>query len=224
MAYLNEESKKVVRRYLTNIAKNVLKVDFDSFSPNPILGAILTNGLGFNKERAFRFMVEQRFERSIVTSVGNMFQAIAKTLAAKATGVEGADVQVQKNGLTYFIQIKSGPTTVNKDIASEISRKLGSAVRRHGRAVAVLGICYGSEKQLWPWAKDYNLQVKVGDDFWKFISNNDVSLCDVINLVQDISSESQFRDLSTEVDKKFEELLNSFAKKYAPKGIVDWTN
>jgi len=218
---LNEESKEVVRKYLQRMAKRATGKDFESFAPNPVLGVILTDGFGFEADRAFRIMIEQHFERSLVTSVGNMFQAIAKTLTARATGVEGADVQVTENGLTYFIQIKSGPRTMNKDIAANTARKLASAVKRHGKAIGVLGVCYGREDQLWSWPEQYQLQVKIADEFWAFISDGVVTLNDVISLVSEVARET-FRDITEAVDANILNLLDQFHARYAPGGTLDW--
>lgn len=224
MPKLSERSKDVVRHYISNIAKNITSLEFESLTPNPVLGALLIDGLGFSKKRAFQFVIEQRLERSLVTSVGNMFQQIAMTLAAEATGVEGADIQVGGNGFVYYAQIKSGPNTVNKDIAIQLARNLASATRRHGKAVAVLGICYGRpEDQRFPWAKDNNLQVKIGDDFWRFISDDEVSLKDVIDLVRDVGKERPFRHLSNEMKQKIKLLMTKFEERYVVGRNVDWS-
>lgn len=94
-------------------------------------------------EALLRYRLAQHLERSLVTAMGTALQAIARVIAGQGSGVAGADIEKIQGGRRYFVQVKSGPDTANKDIAQNIATLLNSARARDPEAVCLLGVCYG---------------------------------------------------------------------------------
>lgn len=171
---LNPEVEEIVRRELSAIAKkkfeiidsiNIEEIDFNPF---------LLRVLGFETpEEIAEFMVSQRVERSLVTSYGIRIQTIATAIAGRGTGVEGADICKEHEGRRYYIQMKAGPKTPNKDITSMINRLLRGATRRNRGAVALLGMTYGKRERVSSIIQRYSqVDWLIGQEFWAFISED----------------------------------------------------
>lgn len=168
------------RRFVQRRSRAASSLDVAELRPNPFLLELLIRGLGFQKaEQVAAFIVNQRFERGAVTSMGTTLQEICRLVAGpdSGSGTGGADLEIHRDSTRYFVQIKSGPVTVNRDIATQIASELNSARSRYGAgAVAILGICYGTTAELNPIAKavldDRGISVLVGTDFWDFLGDS----------------------------------------------------
>lgn len=171
---LNSDVEAIIRSEFKTISKNRYKVldniELDNIDLNPYLLKVLA--LETPKEIA-DFIISQRVERSLVTSYGSRIQKIAKQLSERGTGVEGADICKERDGRRYYIQVKAGPNTVNKDISNQISTLLQSAVRRNSGSVALVGMTYGKRERVSSILQRYS-QVNwiIGREFWEFISEN----------------------------------------------------
>ena len=146
---------------------------------NPFLTAVLGPRLMADMR------VHQTFERGVVTSFGGTLQKIARLVAGpgSGSGTGGADLELTTGGHHYFVQIKSGPKTVNKDIAEAISANLNSARARYDAgAVGVLGVCFGTLAQLnkiaRPELERRGIEVWIGRDFWTQVGHGDESTYD----------------------------------------------
>ena len=76
-------------------------------------------------EALLRSRLAQHLERGSVTAFGTTLQSIAKDIGGEATGV-GVDIMPTREGRHYYIQVKSGPDTANRDIASRSASKRSS--------------------------------------------------------------------------------------------------
>ena len=72
-----------------------------------------------------RSRLAQHLERGSVTAFGTTLQSI-EDIGGKATGVAGVDIMPTREGRHYYIQVKSGPDTANRDIASRSASKRSS--------------------------------------------------------------------------------------------------
>ena len=77
-------------------------------------------------EALLRSRLAQHLERGSVTAFGTTLQSIAKDIGGEATGVAGVDIMPTREGRHYYIQVKSGPDTANRDIASRSASKRSS--------------------------------------------------------------------------------------------------
>src|SRR3990172_7282482 len=171
---MDERIEGIIRKQFGAISEQKYKaidsIQIEEMDFNPFLLKIL----GFETpEEIAEFMIAQRFERSPVTSYGARIQSIAKEITERGTGVEGADICKERDGHRYYIQMKAGPNTVNKDISSEINKLLKSAIRRNSGSVALLGMTYGKRERVSSVIRKYSdVDWIIGREFWEFISED----------------------------------------------------
>jgi hypothetical protein len=123
---------------LRNRVQTIRRLQIDELHINPFLIRILAREMGWSDARAIvRWLVNQRLERGLVTSFGLALQEAAKVFS-EGTGVEGADILKSKGGLRYYIQVKSGPNTIPKDLGGYALR---NCFAPHSGGTGVLPPC-----------------------------------------------------------------------------------
>jgi hypothetical protein len=98
-----------------------------------------------------------------------------KTSGGHKSGASGVDLEMDDEGIHYFVSIKSGPNWGNSSQWEKLAQDLqrASSVFRQGRRAqveTVLGICYGKAKTTRH--PKYGFLKLVGQNFWTFISGN----------------------------------------------------
>lgn len=220
-----------MKNYLRNVFNNLRKLHLDDLTPNPFLMKLVGSAAKFNSAKDLvEYMLNARIERSTSTSFGNTIQKIA-TVFSETTGVSGADISIVKNNeagfpVRWYIQLKSGPNTVNKDICLQISTELQSAVRRAPGSAGLLGITYGKSDRVSSVTQNYlSFDFKIGREFWEFISDDPDCYKKLWNLT--ISIAESFEDksgltLRELIEVKREELTKQFISKYGESGESMW--
>ncbi len=151
--------------------------------------------MGFQDARAIvQWLVQQRLERGAVTAFGQAIQQVAQVFA-EPTGVEGADLMTTKGGRHYYIQVKSGPNTIPKDMAARINQLLRSAQRRNRGSVALLGMTYGNKEQVSSIVQNYvEVDWMVGREFWRFISDIEDCMDEVYAIAGEVGDTFQTQE------------------------------
>lgn len=170
---MKEEDLTEIKKQLQGIAKRkfdtINAIDINNIDFNPLLLRLL--GFTSAKEIA-EFIIAERIERSVVTSYGQRIQTIAKIITERGTGVEGADICKEKDNRRYYIQLKAGPNTPDKDMMKSINTLLQSATRRNRGSVALLGMTYGKTERVSSIIQKYSqIDWLIGKKFWAFISD-----------------------------------------------------
>lgn len=143
-ADIRNKIKAIFEQFLRDRTTTVRNLKIEELNINPFLIRILANEMKFeNAESIVRWLVIQRSMTGANTSFGFCLEKIAK-LFSEGTGAEGADVLKTKDSRHYHIQVKSGPSTMDKDAVAHISQLLQSVQRRNRVSVALIGICYGN--------------------------------------------------------------------------------
>jgi hypothetical protein len=218
---------KGIRKEFKEIAKKRFKA-LDSISlSNLNFNPFLLRALNLDTPKKIaEFMIGQRLERSVVTSYGSRIQKVAKLLSERGTGVEGADIRKEKEGRTYYIQIKSGPNTPNKDITESTNRLLQSATRRNKGSIALLGMTYGNPERVSGIIKGYSaVDWVVGRDFWKFISDDSHCAEEIFKIIGEVVEEFVPDDgdpYPVRYKKKLAELTQAIREKYGDGGEEMW--
>lgn len=215
---LDERIKKIIKTELQELASKrfqiVDEIRVEDLDFNPYLLCIL----GFETpEEIAEFMVAQRVERSIVTSYGQRIQKIAKEIAGRGTGVEGADICKEVRGRRYYIQVKAGPNTINKDISSEINRLLSSAIRRNHGSVALLGMTYGKRDRVSSIIQRYSqIDWLIGREFWAFISDDPDCAKKIYEIAREVvqSIPDGGRPYRDRYKAKVQEIANEIRRRY----------
>jgi hypothetical protein len=171
-------------------------------------------------ETLLRYRLAQYLERGLVTGFGTTLQAIAKDIAGHATGVAGADIMLVRDRRHYYIQVKSGPDTANRDIAQNIGALLNSARARDPDAVCMFGVCYARPEQISGIVKGQleraGVGLKIGREFWEFISGDPECLNELLALAAEAAGEAQAGEASfaERVEGKLESLTAEFTDRF----------
>lgn len=164
-------------------------------------------------------MLNERLERSAVTSYGSRIQAIAKLLGVRGTGAEGGDLYLEKYGKRFYIQMKAGPNTPNKDLVTVINKLLKSATRRNAGSIALLGMTYGTRKRVSGIIKKYSeLDWKIGREFWNFIIGGKRVAEELFEIIAEVNKEI---DDGALYEEKLLALENAIKEKYG-EGEAMW--
>lgn len=220
--------KQILEKFLLNRMRTIRSLKIEDLNINPFLLRILVREMGFdNSEAIIRWLVVQRSMTGVNTSMGFCLQAIAG-LFSEGTGVEGADLQKTKAGSHYYIQVKSGPSTMDKDAVRHMSQLLTSVQRRNRGSVALLGMCYGTREQVLSTVKKYSdVDWLIGQEFWEFISGDPDCIEEIYEIAGDVGG--SFRDkrgqtLSELIEAKIAELQMQFEGLYGNSGSGMWKN
>lgn len=199
---------------------NLEQLTLSSLKFNVILLRVSAQTLELDTpEKLMRYRLAQHLERGSVTAMGNALQAIARVIA-EATGVAGADIMRERAGRRYYVQVKSGPDTANKDIAQNIATLLNSARARDPGAVCMMGVCYGRPEQI-SGITQRELQTRgvaltIGREFWEFISDDPDCMAELLELAGMVTEERPDGELSfaERVERKLQALALEFRDSY----------
>jgi Type II restriction endonuclease EcoO109I len=208
-------------RFLAARATNAERLSLDGLKFNVVHLRTVAKMLDFHTPLdLIQYRLAQHLERGAVTAMGSALQAVAKAITGSGTGVAGADIEVVRDGQRYYVQVKSGPDTANKDIAQNIGRLLNSARARDPSAACVLGVCYARPDQISQIVKGELLSsgvaLKVGREFWEFISGDPTCMAQVLELAAaaadaPIAGGESFAD---RVDRKARQIAAEFEARY----------
>lgn len=230
---ITEEVRGVLKKYLKNVFKNLRKLNLEDMTPNPLLMKLVGTAAELrNAEDLVEYLLNARIERSTSTGFGMTIQEIA-TEFCEPTGVSEADISITKDNaegipVRWYIQLKSGPNTVNRSICAQISQELSSAIRRAPGSAGMLGITYGTEEMVSNITRKYlTMDFKAGREFWEFISEDPdcykklwKHTIDIAESFQDASGMT----LKRLIELKREEMTTQFEERYGESGDDMWDN
>jgi hypothetical protein len=222
---LSDDQRNRIRgifaRFLDQRVLGLERLTLDHLKFNVVALRTIATMLEFDTpEVLLRYRLAQHLERSLVTAMGTALQTVAKVIAGQGSGVAGADIEKLRGGRRYFIQIKSGPDTANKDIAQNIATLLNSARARDPEAICLLGVCYGRPDQISGIAhremQARGVGLLIGREFWEFIGDDASTMTEVLELAGEAATELEAGDevYSERVERKLAELVAEFKRRY----------
>lgn len=218
--------REVFTGFLERRAERIRKLRIADLNINPFLLRLLAKDLSLDDSRSIvRWLVRQRMERGSVTSMGFVLENVARVFS-EGTGAEGADVLKTKDGQRYYIQVKSGPNTVPKDLAVRITRLLQSTQRRNRGSVALFGMCYGNPDQVSSIVRKYvEVDTIIGKAFWEFVSDDPDCMAEIYDLATEVGEsfrDAQGQTLTQILEAKVTELQSEFEQLYGQSGSEMW--
>jgi hypothetical protein len=211
----------ILGRFLDQRMRNLERLTLDHMKFNVIALRATATMLELDSPGALlRYRLAQHLERSLVTAMGTALQATAKVIAGQGSGVAGADIEKITGGRRYFVQVKSGPDTANKDIAQNIATLLNSARARDPDAICLLGVCYGRPEQISGIAhrelQNRGVGLRVGKEFWEFIGDDPATMAEVLELAGEAAEGVEAGDepYSERVERKLTQLIDEFRRRY----------
>lgn len=187
-------------------AKNMLTAD-------SIVHAIIDAHISSNEETIFGTWLE-----------GLVIYICKEMYGGWKSGIKGIDLEFDKDGIRYIVNIKSGPNWGNAAQISKMVEDFKSAKKtlRTSKSelnvVAVNGCCYGKDKK--PDKGDYYKYC--GQKFWTFISGSD-SL--YIDLIEPLGFEAKKKN--DDYLKLYSMQINKFTREFIEQfcdlsGEIDW--
>lgn len=169
---------------------------------------------------------EERFGR-LLEEVA--FFVAQQVYGARKSAVEGIDVELDKDGVHYFVQIKSGVNWGNssqkKQLSQDFQRAIQSYQHSHpsAKVACVQGSCYGKQTAKSRAASEPRVYtVLAGQAFWTFLSG-DPNL--YIEIIEPMGAQARTFSLELEVRRKAleveftREIVEQFAH---ADGTLDW--
>jgi len=197
------------REFLKSQVKMVNTLGFADFDINPLLAKALNLD---TPRKVIAFNVYQTITRSVVTSWGDAVELIAKFVGCKDNdyiieGKTGTNFDLEKSieGTDYYIQIKSGPNTMNVGMVTSLNETIEKLEREKPGSKGILGMTYGKRErisnQILGNLKDADQRMKIGRELWDFIREKEGYHKELFKLLDESSKGL--------LDKSFIELIEA---------------
>jgi hypothetical protein len=158
-------------------------------------------------EQIIKSLTEAFISSNEETIFGDWLEGLAiyinqQVYGGKKSGIAGIDLEFDDQDTRYIISIKSGPNWGNSSQLKKMKSDFATAKRTLRTSnsklniVAVNGCCYGKDSR--PDKGDYFKYC--GQDFWQFISGEDMLFADLIE------------PLGHKAEEKNDEFMHSYAK------------
>ncbi len=166
------------RQFLKTVVRNLKSLKLSDIDINPFLAIALelkTSG------QVLKFNLYQSVTRSIVTSWGSVVETLlarcgGEKFISKNSGRSGRRPDITKiiAGKQYFLQVKSGPNTMNVDMVNSLNEVIDEYSKSDPDAKMLLGMTYGTKKmissQIRTNLQNFDESVLIGRELWSFIS------------------------------------------------------
>lgn len=220
-------TQKILMDFLETQFKNLKNLKLDDLEIN----VLLTKALGFTTaEETIEFYLYQRITRGAVTSWGQKALEDLCRVAGAEKIPNGENVEVsgkrfdlkkRLDGTDYFIQLKSGPNTMNIGMIDSLNEMITKIEAKNSEAFGILGMAYGTKSQISPQIQgkltDFEKRAFIGKDFWKLLSGNEHHYCELIKLIDLLSGQLKKKYKKTFlvlVGEKKSQLANQWEEKY----------
>ena len=232
-----KEIERIFQEFVKSRYDRIRRLSLEDLQINPFFLRQLAEHLHWSSVGDIvKFLVDETFQRGIVTSAGFKVEAIARVFG-EPTAVQGIDLEKREprpgGGIDiYYIQVKSGPNTIHQDTQHQIEQKFDYALRRNPRAIPLLGIAYGDASRANSFTRRLMNRYKVlfGREFWGFISG-DPSCMDKIYQISirvattyrpTFRGQAVKRTLQEILDDKIDEITRQWEATYGPFGPQMW--
>lgn len=162
------------------------------------------------------------------TMFGDWLEQLAVFVAEKVYGgykssSTGIDIEMDKEGVHYFISVKSGPKWANSSSRTKLIENFARAERTYKTSgnkkpcESIEGCCYGNEVS----EQVYHIKL-CGERFWKFISGTQTMYTDII---EPLGTNAHAHN--ADYMKQYHKLITLFTREFANEfcnedGTIDW--
>jgi len=183
----------------------------------------------FTSETIVRAIVDAHLSSNEETIFGDWLEGLAIYINGIAyngrkSGIQGIDLEFDKDDIRYIVSIKSGPNWGNRSQISKLKLDFVSAKRTlrtsnsNINIIAVNGCCYGRDKK--PDKGEYYKYC--GQKFWNFISGDENLFTEIIEPLGNDAKQrnNEFLELySNKINLFTQEFSKVFCKE---NGEIDW--
>ncbi len=180
-------------------------------------------------EQIIRSLTDAFISSNEETIFGDWLEGLAifinsKVYAGRKSGINGIDLEFDKDSIRYMVNIKSGPNWGNSSQIEKMKSDFKSAIktlRTSGsglNVIAVNGCCYGRDNK--PDKGDYFKYC--GQRFWSFLSGNEELYIEIIEPLGHLAKEK-----NEEFEMEYARVINRFTIDFATvfctqNGDIDW--
>lgn len=180
-------------------------------------------------EQLVRSIVDAHISSNEETIFGDWLEGLAifinqKVFGGWKSGITGIELEFDKEGIRYIVNIKSGPnwgnsSQINKMISDFKTAKRALRTSNSGlNIVAINGCCYGRNNK--PDKGDYFKYC--GQKFWEFISDNTELYVEIIEPLG-----HKAKERNDEFLQSYSRMINRFTKEFNENfcdiaGNIDW--
>lgn len=213
------------RDFIRTQIKNLRNTTLEKLNPNPFLITVLNLN---NVDKMIEFLVFQRAARSIVTSFGFCLERLLIASGSEQM-TKGFDIFKIINGITHYIQVKSGTSDMDKDQITYWKDKI-IEVERNG-SKGYIGMPYGKKDKnaitinlMKSYLPNWEARTLIGKELWDFISEEDnfhekvieslkLSAFEILNhhtIINEITS--TIKRVNNEYRQKFGDSIDNYIK------------
>lgn len=185
-------------------------------------------------EQIIRGIVDAHISSNEETLFGDWLEGLAifinsTVYGGKKSSANGIDLEFEKDGIHFIVNIKSGPKWSNKSQLDKMIMDFGDAKRRLATSghktevICVNGCCYGKDGKPHKFPKkgiDYYKYC--GQRFWEFISGDSDLYTDIIEPLG-----YKAKEKNDEFNQSYARMINKFTKAFITdyckeNGDIDW--
>lgn len=148
---------------------------------------------------------------------GNWMEGVAMFVAEKVYGgykssAEGIDLEFDKEGVHYFVSVKSGPAWSNSTSMKKqkeqfrTARRVFNTSRKTVPTMCIEGCCYGNDNKGY---NDSDHEKFCGEKFWTLISGEPTLFVDIIEPLG-----FKAKEKNDEYHKAYNQMLNKFVREF----------
>lgn len=211
------------REFLKSQIKMVSALSFQDFDINPLLAKALSLD---TPRKVIAFNVYQTITRSVVTSWGDTVEQIAKFVGCKDNDyiIEGKtgtnfDLVKNMNNVDYYIQIKSGPNTMNVGMVTSLNEAIERLEKSKPGTKGILGMTYGTRNrisnQILGNLREADQRMKVGRELWDFIREKPDYHKELFRLLDNSSKGLLDKSFIELIEEKITEFENYWKSNYS---------
>jgi hypothetical protein len=180
-------------------------------------------------EQIVKGLVDAHISSNEETVFGHWLEGLAIFINGKVyggwkSGIEGIDLEFDKDGQRFIVNIKSGPNWGNASQIKKMQSEFKTAAKtlrtsNSGlRVIAVNGCCYGKERH----AGKGDYFKYCGQGFWEFISGNPELYTEIIEPLGHKAKEKN-DDFQQSYFQRINRFTLQFMQEYCnPDGVIDW--
>ena len=182
-------------------------------------------------EQIVKGILDAHLSSNEETLFGDWLEGLAiyineKVYGGWKSGINGIDLEFNKDGVRYIVTIKSGPNWGNSSQIAKMREQFKTAIKTLRTSnsklhiIPVNGCCYGKDKN--PDKGDY--YKLCGQAFWEFISDNSSLYTEIIEPLG-----YKAKEKNDEFVELYSRLLNKFTSEFLQRfcntdtGEIDWT-
>lgn len=174
MPLIENYLRLIGRDFIRTQILNLRGTSLEKLNPNPFLITVLNLK---NADEMIEFLVFQRAARSIVTSFGFCLERLL-IASGSVEMKKGFDVFKIINGITHYIQVKSGTSDMDKDQITYWKNKINEVEKKGSKGY--IGMPYGKKDEnaitinlMKSYLPNWEARTLIGKDLWEFISEKD---------------------------------------------------